>query len=230
MSPWYVACVALPKAWLAWSSGKDSAWALHALRRSTDVEVVGLLTTLTAEFERVSMHAVRERLLDDQADAVGLPCRKVRIPWPCSNEAYERELAAAVAAARAAGVTRMAFGDLYLADVRAYREARLAGTGVEPLFPLWGRDTAALAREMIGAGLAATLTCVDPRRLDRAFAGRAFDASLLRDLPAGVDPCGENGEFHTFASAGPMFRRALKVAVGEVVEREGFVFADVTLA
>lgn len=216
-----------PKALVAWSSGKDSAWSLREVLRAGELEVVGLLTTVTSEFGRVSMHAVREALLDAQAAALGLPCRKVRIPWPCPNDAYEREMAAAVAEARAAGVTRIVFGDLFLADIRAYREERLAGTGVAPVFPLWGRETALLAREMIAGGLVATLTCVDPRRLDRALAGRPFDAALLAALPAGVDPCGENGEFHTFVSAGPMFRAPLEVVGGEVVEREGFVFADV---
>ena len=216
-----------PKALVAWSSGKDSAWSLREVLRAGELEVVGLLTTVTSEFGRVSMHAVREALLDAQAAALGLPCRKVRIPWPCPNDAYEREMAAAVAEARAAGVTRIVFGDLFLADIRAYREERLAGTGVAPVFPLWGRETALLAREMIAGGLVATLTCVDPRRLDRALAGRPFDAALLAALPAGVDPCGENGEFHTFVSAGPMFRAPLDVVGGEVVEREGFVFADV---
>ena len=218
--------MARPKALVAWSSGKDSAWALHEARRAGEVEVVGLLTTVTSEFGRVSMHAVREALLEAQAEAVGLPCRTIGIPFPCVNEVYERRMETALGEARAEGVTRVVFGDLFLADVRAYRESRMAGSGVEPLFPLWGRDTAALAREMLAAGLRATLTCVDPRRLDRSFAGRAFDAALLGDLPPGVDPCGENGEFHTFAWDGPMFRRPVEVATGEVVERDGFVFAD----
>jgi uncharacterized protein (TIGR00290 family) len=222
--------VARPKALVSWSSGKDSAWALHEVRREGALEVVGLLTTVTSEFARVSMHAVREELLDRQAAAAGLPCAKVRLPWPCSNETYELELARALAAARRAGVTRVVFGDLFLEDVRAYRVARLAGTGIEPVFPLWGRDTAALAREMLAGGLRATLTCVDPRRLDRAFAGRAYDAALLAALPAGVDPCGENGEFHTFVTAGPMLATPIAVAPGEVVEREGFVFADLVPA
>jgi uncharacterized protein (TIGR00290 family) len=203
------------------------AWALHEVRRTSDVEVVGLLTTVTAEFGRVSMHAVRETLLDRQAEALGLPCLKVRIPWPCPNERYEREMDRALAEARAAGVSRVVFGDLFLADVRAYREAKMAGSGIEPLFPVWGRDTTQLARDMLAGNLQATLTCVDPRRLDRSFAGRAFDEALLAALPAGVDPCGENGEFHTFVSAGPMFSAPLNVVVGEVVEREGFIFADV---
>ncbi len=219
-----------PKAIVAWSSGKDSAWALHAVRRAGAVDVVGLLTTVTHAFARVSMHAVREELLDRQAAALGLPCCKVRIPWPCPNHVYEAEMAAALAAARAAGVAQVVFGDLFLADVRAYREAKLAGTGLAPIFPLWGRDTGGLAREMLDGGLAATLTCVDPRKVDRALAGRPFDAALLAALPPDVDPCGENGEFHTFASAGPMFSGPIAVAPGEVVEREGFVFADVLAA
>jgi uncharacterized protein (TIGR00290 family) len=215
-----------PRALVAWSSGKDSAWALHEVRRAGEVDVVGLLTTLTTPFDRVSMHAVREALLDAQAAAAGLPCRKVRIPWPCPNETYEREMAAALATAHADGITEVVFGDLFLEDVRAYREAKLAGTGIAPRFPLWGRDTARLAREVIAAGLRATLTCVDLRQVPAALAGRAYDAALLAALPPGADPCGERGEFHTFAWDGPMFSRPVAVAAGEVVEREGFVFAD----
>jgi uncharacterized protein (TIGR00290 family) len=217
---------ARPKALVSWSSGKDSAWALHAVRGRGDVEVVGILTTVTAEFSRVAMHAVREVLLDAQAVALGLPCRKVRLPWPCTNEIYEREMGEALQAARADGVTHVVFGDLFLQDIRAYREAKLAGTGMSPLFPLWQRDTHALAREMIDGGLRATLTCVDPKKLERGFAGRSFDRALLGDLPSAVDPCGENGEFHTFASAGPMFETPILAVGGEVVERDGFVFAD----
>lgn len=216
-----------PRALVAWSSGKDCAWALHALRRAGEVEVAGLLTTVTEAFGRVSMHATREALLDRQAAALGLPCRKVRIPSPCSNERYEQEMAVAIAAARADGITHVAFGDLFLEDVRAYREAKLAGTGVAPLFPLWGRHTGLLVREMIEGGLRAVLTCVDPRRLDRTFAGRTLDAALVAELPPGVDPCGENGEFHTFVFAGPMFAAPIAITRGEVVERDGFVFADI---
>lgn len=214
------------RALVAWSSGKDCAWALHEVRRAGEVEVVGLLTTVTEAFARVSMHAVREALLDRQAAAAGLPCRKVRLPWPCPNDAYEARMGEAIAAARAEGVTHVVFGDLFLPDVRAYREAKLAGSGVAPLFPLWGRDTGRLAREMLDGGLRATLTCVDPRQLDPALAGRPFDRALLDALPAGVDPCGENGEFHTFAWAGPMFAAPVPVVPGEVVLRDGFVFAD----
>ncbi|HEX9080879.1 MAG TPA: hypothetical protein VF768_01305 [Holophagaceae bacterium] len=211
---------------LSWSSGKDAAYALHRLRAQGDVEVVGLLTTLNEAFDRVAMHGVREALLEAQAAAVGLPLWKLPLPWPCSNEAYEAAMAGACARAAAEGITGVAFGDLFLEDVRAYREGRLAGSGLEPVFPLWGEDTGSLARDMIASGLKATLVCVDPRALDPGFAGREFDAALLADLPEGVDPCGERGEFHTFAWDGPMFRRPVKVARGEVVEREGFAFAD----
>jgi uncharacterized protein (TIGR00290 family) len=218
--------MSLPRALVAWSSGKDSAWALREVRRDGRVEVAGLLTTITDPFARVSMHAVREELLDRQAAALGLPCRKVRIPWPCPSDRYEAEMERALGEARAEGITRVVFGDLFLEDIRAYRETKLAGTGIDPVFPLWGRDTARLAREMIDGGLRAVITCVDPRRVSRALAGRAFDAALLAELPPGVDPCGENGEFHSFAWGGPMFEAPLAVAPGEVVERDGFVFAD----
>jgi uncharacterized protein (TIGR00290 family) len=211
---------------LAWSSGKDSAWTLHVLRRQPDVEVAGLLTTVNEAHDRVAMHAVRRALLQAQAEAAGLPLLLVPIPHPCPNEAYEAAMARALDAARARGFGGVAFGDLFLEDVRRYREERMAGTGLSPFFPLWGRPTAALAEEMITGGLRARLTCVDPRVLPASFAGRAFDRDLLRDLPPGVDPCGENGEFHTFAWDGPMFRHPVPVAAGEVVEREGFVFAD----
>ena len=218
------------KALLSWSSGKDAAHALHRLRLQGEVEVVGLLTTLNAAFDRVAMHGVREALLEAQAAAVGLPLWKVPLPWPCSNEAYEAAMAGACARAAAEGIASVAFGDLFLEEVRAYREAKLAGTGLAPLFPLWGADTAGLAREMVATGLKATLVCVDPRVLDGGFAGRTFDADLLADLPAGVDPCGELGEFHTFAWDGPGFAEPVAVAPGEVVERDGFVFADLVPA
>lgn len=215
---------------LSFSSGKDSAWALHVLRRDPTLTVVGLLTTLNQAARRVAMHAVREELLEAQASALGLPLLKVPIPSPCSNEEYERAMGAAVAQARADGVDAIAFGDLYLEDIRRYREQRLAPTGIEPLFPLWGLPTAALAREMVAAGLRAHVTCVDPKQLDRSFVGRTFDAAFLDDLPPGVDPCGENGEFHSFAYAGPMFAAPLAIEPGVVVERDGFIFADVTLS
>ena len=210
---------------LAWSSGKDSAFALHVLR-AQGVAVAGLLTTINEAFERVAMHAVRLDLLRAQAEAVGLPLVEVRIPSPCPNEAYEAAMGAAMAEARERGMTAVAFGDLFLEDVRRYREERLAGTGLRPLFPLWGRPTRALAEEMIALGQKAVLTCVDPRTLPSAFAGRSFDAKLLADLPASVDPCGENGEFHSFAWDGPAFVHPVPVRVGEVVLRDGFVFAD----
>jgi len=215
-----------PKALLSWSSGKDAAWALHALRQQGEVEVVGLLTTTNAAFDRVAMHGVREALLEAQAEAVGLPLWKVPLPWPCSNEDYEARMGKTCAEAVAQGIEVMAFGDLFLEDVRDYRIQKLAGTGLRPLFPIWNPDTATLARDMIQAGLKATLACVDPKALDAAFAGRDFDAALLVDLPSTVDPCGERGEFHTFAWDGPMFRHPVAVRRGEVVERDGFVFAD----
>ena len=214
------------KVWLAWSSGKDSAYSLHVLRSMPDVEVVGLLTTVNEAFDRVAMHAVRRELLLAQAAAADLPLTIVNIPWPCPNESYEAAMATAMATARSQGVEGVAFGDLFLEDIRRYREERLAPTGLAPLFPLWGRPTRALAEEMLAVGLRARLTCVDPRMLPASFVGRAFDRQLLADLPAGVDPCGENGEFHTFAWAGPMFRRPVPVRNGEVVMRDGFVFAD----
>jgi uncharacterized protein (TIGR00290 family) len=218
------------KTLFAWSSGKDSAWALHVLRRRADIEVVGLLTTMNQVANRVAMHAVREELVGRQAAALGLPLIQVPIPSPCPNERYEAAMEAALGDARSAGVGAIAFGDLYLGDVRRYREEKLAGTGIVGLFPIWGRDTRELSREMVESGLRAVITCVDPRRLDRAFAGRIFDGTLLGELPAGVDPCGENGEFHTFAFAGPMFAAPIPIFGGEVLERDGFVFADVRLA
>jgi uncharacterized protein (TIGR00290 family) len=217
-----------PKALLAWSSGKDSAWTLHVLRQQGEVDVVGLLTTVNRSFDRVAMHAVRRDLLVAQAAAVGLPLLTVEIPYPCSNDEYEAAMAAAIGRARGDGVTAVAFGDLFLEDVRRYREDRMRGSGLTPLFPIWGIPTDALARRMVGAGLRARLTCVDPKKLPASFAGRDFDAALLDDLPPGVDPCGERGEFHSFAYDGPMFERAVGIQAGEVVERDGFVFADLT--
>jgi uncharacterized protein (TIGR00290 family) len=219
--------VAKPKAWLAWSSGKDSAWALHKVRESGNFEVVALVTTVNRTHHRVAMHAVRESLLEAQAAAVGLPLVKVPIPSPCPNEVYEQAMSEAMARARSEGVWHVVFGDLFLDDIRAYREKQLASCGMTPVFPLWLQDTRLLAEEMLAGGLSAYLTCIDPRKLGRGFAGRRFDGSLLADLPKEVDPCGENGEFHTFACAGPMFRENIRVEVGEIVERDGFVFADI---
>ena len=217
----------LPKAWMSWSTGKDSAWALDKIRTEGRVEVTALLTTVNQAFARVAMHAVREQLLETQAEALGLALVKIPLPWPCPNVAYEEAMERALAQARAAGVSHVVFGDLFLQEIRKYREEKMAGTGLTPLFPIWGLDTWELAREMVGAGLRAFLTCVDPRRMDRSFAGRIFDSSLLSALPSGVDHCGENGEFHTFAYAGPMFRHEIDARVGQIEERDGFVFADV---
>jgi uncharacterized protein (TIGR00290 family) len=213
---------------VSWSSGKDAAFALGEAQRSLDLEVVGLLTTVTSPFGRVSMHGVREALLERQARTLGLRLWKVEIPSPCPNEVYERAMTAALASLRADGVSRMVFGDLYLRDVRDYRESRLSGTGIQPVFPLWGRDTRALAEEMIRSGLDARVVCLDPRVLPRELAGHRFDDAFLRALPEGADPCGENGEFHTFAAAGPMFPEAVPYEVGETVERDGFVFTDLS--
>jgi uncharacterized protein (TIGR00290 family) len=215
-----------PKALLSWSSGKDAAWTLHVLRQQREVEVVGLLTTTNEAFDRVAMHGVREALLEAQAQAAGLPLWKVPLPWPCSNEVYEALMAKVCAEAASQGIGIMAFGDLFLEDVRDYRIQKLAGTGLEPVFPIWNGDTATLARDMVQAGLRATLACVNPRALGSEFAGREFDTALLADLPLAVDPCGERGEFHTFAWDGPMFLHPVPVRRGEVVERDGFVFAD----
>lgn len=215
-----------PRAVVSWSSGKDSAFALAEVRRAGTLDVVGLLTTVTREYARVSMHGVREELLERQSKAAGLPLEKVEIPATCPNTVYEQAMGEALARLRAAEVEVVVFGDLFLEDIRRYREARLQGTGLRPEFPLWGRPTADLARRMIASGLRATLVCVDPRQLPARFAGRAFDAALLEELPAGVDLCGERGEFHTFVTDGPMFTREVPVTPGPVVEREGFVFAD----
>jgi len=214
------------KTLLSWSSGKDSAWALHRLRQQDDIEVVGLFTTVNAEFKRVAMHAVRLELLRLQADAVGLPLETLNIPNPCSNLQYESVMKTFVDASVEKGIGCMAFGDLFLQDIRAYREEKLKETGITPLFPLWEIPTDRLARDMIAEGLRAYLTCVDPKKLPARFAGREFGPSFLDELPESVDPCGEYGEFHTFAVDGPMFKKPVRVHVGEVVERDGFVFAD----
>jgi uncharacterized protein (TIGR00290 family) len=214
---------------VSWSSGKDSAWMLHTVRAEGLGTPGALLTTVNDAAQRVAMHAVRMEVLEAQAAAAGLPLVVVRIPSPCPNEIYEQRMAEACRAAVADGFTHVAFGDLFLEDVRRYREERLAGSGLTPIFPLWDRPTDALARDMIAGGLRARLTCVDPRVLPAEFAGRTFDERLLRDLPGSVDPCGERGEFHTCVTAGPMFSAPLSVAPGVIVERDGFVFADVLL-
>lgn len=211
---------------VSWSSGKDSAWALHEIRRANRIEPVGLLTTVTETFGRVSIHGVREGLLQRQAEEAELPLRTVSIPHPCSNAIYEEALLAELARARADGISHVVFGDLFLEDVRQYRERLLARAGVAGDFPLWGRNTRELAREMLDGGLRAVLVCVDPARLPESFAGREFDESFLAERPAEVDACGERGEFHTFARAGPMFRQEIPVCRGEVVCRDGLVYAD----
>jgi uncharacterized protein (TIGR00290 family) len=214
---------------LSWSSGKDSAWTLHTLRRDPDIELCGLVTTLNAEFDRVAMHGVRRAVLEAQAAAAGLPLWIVPLPWPCSNEIYEQRMAETCQRAIAEKIDAVAFGDLFLEDVRSYRIKQLAPTGLEPIFPLWQIPTDALAREMIAGGLRARLSCVDTKQLPAAYAGREFDLSLLRDLPAEADPCGERGEFHTCVYAGPMFSAPLPIETGEVVTRDGFTFADFTM-
>jgi uncharacterized protein (TIGR00290 family) len=211
---------------VSWSSGKDSAWSLHLLRQQCEWEIAGLLTTINAEFDRVAMHAVRRTLVEKQAAAAGLRLWTVPLPWPCSNEEYERLMAAACRRAVDEGISAVAFGDLFLRDIREYRERQMRETGLQPVFPVWNFPTADLAQEMIGGGLRARLTCVDPRVLSRDFAGREFDDVLLAELPAGIDPCGENGEFHTFVYDGPMFGHPIDVMSGEIVERDGFIFAD----
>ena len=218
----------MKRALLSWSSGKDSAWALHAMHGQAveDLEIAGLLTTFNGAFDRVAMHAVRRELVQAQADAVGLPLRAIELPWPCSNQQYEALMAGACNRAVEDGIDAIVFGDLFLRDIREYRERTLAGSGLEPHFPLWEMPTHDLAREMIRSGLRARITCVDKRVLDASFAGREFDAAFLADLPPHVDPCGENGEFHSFAYDGPMFRNPIPVTVGELRDADGFVFAD----
>lgn len=212
---------------MSWSSGKDSTLALHEIRSAGEVEVVGLLTTVNTVAERVAMHGVRRDLLEAQAEALGLPLHVVELPWPCPNGVYEEQMAKAIAEAREAGVEIVGFGDLFLEDIRRYREEALAGSGLEPLFPLWLRPTDAVARGILAAGVSAVVTCVDLAQAPGELAGRWYDEAFLADLPPGVDPCGENGEFHTFVVEGPGFAQPIEVTVGEIVERDGFVFADV---
>lgn len=211
---------------LSWSSGKDSAWALHLLRQRGEYEVAGLLTTFNAEADRVAMHAVRRKLVEQQAAATGLPLRSVPLPWPCSNEQYETLMSEACDKAISEGIYGIAFGDLFLEDVRAYREKQLQNTGLKPIFPVWGIPTRSLAKEMIASGVRARLTCIDTQKLDRAFSGREFDEQLLDSLPESADPCGEQGEFHSFVYAGPIFNKAIPISVGETIVRNQFVFTD----
>lgn len=211
---------------LSWSSGKDSAWSLYLLQQQKEYEIVGLLTTFNRVADRVAMHGVRRSLVEAQAEAAGIPLWEVPLPWPCSNAEYEDAMRCTCEKAVDAGIESIAFGDLFLTEVRAYREEQLRGSGLEPLFPVWGLPTKALAHEMIAAGVRAKLTCIDREQLGAEFAGRDFDGDLLEQLPATADPCGENGEFHSFVYAGPMFRRSIPVQMGEIVNRERFVFAD----
>ncbi|MDX1496881.1 MAG: hypothetical protein R3352_04945 [Salinisphaeraceae bacterium] len=211
---------------LSWSSGKDSAWALYQLQQSDEYDLRGLVTTVNQQYQRVAMHAVRLELLQRQADAAGLPLTVLELPWPCSNADYEAIMSGFVKQAVAQGIECMAFGDLFLEDVRDYRLKNLQGTGLEAVFPIWGIPTDRLAGEMVDAGLRATITCVDPKQAPAELAGQVFDQAFLDQLPPGVDPCGENGEFHSYAWAGPMFDAPIAVKTGEVVERDGFVFAD----
>jgi uncharacterized protein (TIGR00290 family) len=219
-----------PRALISWSSGKDSAFALHEIRRAGEFEVVGALTTVTETFGRVSIHGVRQEILRAQCEAAGLPQRIVPIPYPCANEVYEARMGEAVAQAVADGVTHMIFGDLFLADIRAYREQKLAGTGITPVFPLWQRPTPELAQAMIASGMETYLATVDLGKMPAAFAGRKFDSRLLADLPDGIDPCGENGEFHTCVVAGPMFAHRIAVTAGERIERDGYGYCDLVMA
>lgn len=213
-------------AMIAWSSGKDCALALHRARHVGGLTVSAALTTVTEPFGRVSMHGVRRALLDAQLDAASLASLTVPIPYPCTNEIYEERMSDALDTARRAGVTQIVFGDLFLEEIRAYREQKLAGTGITPLFPLWGVPTSRLAREIIASGIEAYLVCIDRTKLPDEFCGRRYDAALLAALPGDVDPCGENGEFHTCVVGGPMLSRRIAVVVGERVSRDGFTFCD----
>jgi uncharacterized protein (TIGR00290 family) len=219
--------IAPPRAWMSWSSGKDSALALYETRAMEEVEIVGLLTTVNAEAERVAMHGVRRALLEAQAESLSLPLQVIELPWPCPNQIYEERMTDALERARNLGVEAMVFGDLFLQDIRQYREASLQGTGIFPVFPLWQRPTRAVARHILSLGFKALVVCVDVAQAPREMAGRWYDEALLAELPADVDPCGENGEFHTVVVDGPGFSHAIDVNVGVTVERDGFVFADV---
>jgi uncharacterized protein (TIGR00290 family) len=216
------------KTMLSWSSGKDSAWTLYQLQRDPEIDLAGLFCTVNSEFKRVAMHAVRLELLQQQATHLGLPLQVIEIPYPCSNEQYAEIMTNFVEEARGEKIEQFAFGDLFLEDIRSYREEKLSGTGIAPIFPLWGLPTDQLAQEMVASGMKAVITCVDPKQLTEAFIGREYDQEFLADLPDGVDPCGENGEFHSFVYAGPIFHKPMEITTGEVVHRDGFVFIDVT--
>jgi len=214
------------KTLLSWSSGKDSAWALHLLKQDPEIKLAGLFTTINQQFGRVAMHGVRFELLKQQAEAAGLPLQVIEIPYPCSNEDYANAMSDFVEKCKQDGIECFAFGDLFLEDIRQYREERLEGTGIEPVFPLWQIPTKDLSQKMIDSGLKAVITCLDPRKLDASFGGREYSAALISDLPENIDPCGEYGEFHTFAYNGPMFNHPVNLTVGETIERDGFVFTD----
>lgn len=215
------------KTLISWSSGKDSAWALYKLQQETEIDLVGLFCTVNNEFNRVSMHAVRVELLQQQAKCIGLPLEIIEIPYPCSNNLYEEIMALFVEKAKKANIEHFAFGDLFLEDVRKYREEKLNGTGITPIFPIWGIPTDKLSKEMIGSGLRAVITCVDPKQIPKELIGREYNESFLNDIPDGVDPCGEKGEFHSFVFDGPMFKKHMEISVGNVIQRDGFVFVDV---
>ncbi len=215
------------KALMSWSSGKDSAWALHKLQQNPEIDLVGLFCTVNKEFDRVAMHGVRVELLQKQAKSIGLPLEIIEIPYPCSNELYEEIMALFVEKAKKANIEHFAFGDLFLEDVRNYREEKLNGTGITPIFPIWGIPTDKLSKEMIGSGLRAVITCIDPKQIPKELIGREYNESFLNDIPDGVDPCGEKGEFHSFVFDGPMFKKHMEISVGNVVQRDGFVFVDV---
>ncbi len=216
----------MTKTMLSWSSGKDSAWALHTLRQDPDIVVDGLFCTINQEFDRVAMHAVRVALLQQQADSIGLPIQLIPIPYPCSNADYARIMGEFVAREKERGIACFAFGDLFLEDIREYREKSLSGSGISATFPIWGMDTRALSTTMLEGGLRAQITCVDPKQLAPEFSGREYDADFLNDIPPDVDPCGENGEFHSFAFDGPMFAHEVNIEVGVTTTRDGFVFTD----
>ena len=211
---------------LSWSSGKDSAWALHLLRQQQDLEVVGLFCTFNNKFKRGAMHAVRNELIIQQAKMAGLPIQLIPIPYPCSDSEYKTIMANFVEQAKSQEIDSFAFGDLFLEDIRSYREASLAETGINPLFPLWGMPTDELSKEMVNSGLRAKITCIDPQCLSPDFAGHEYNSTFLEQIPGSVDPCGENGEFHSFAYDGPMFKNVVNIRVGETVTRDGFVFTD----